>query len=89
MRYQSCVVTEVRDNGAGMCEELQGKIFDPFFTTKESGGGMGLGLALVDRIVREFAGFVDVVSHPGEGSCFSIWLPLATEADTPPEEKTP
>ncbi|MDO5674639.1 MAG: ATP-binding protein [bacterium] len=81
MRYQTCVVTEVRDNGAGMSEELQGKIFDPFFTTKENGGGMGLGLALVDRIVREFAGFVDVVSHPGEGSCFSIWLPLSTEEE--------
>lgn len=80
MRYQTCVVAEVRDNGAGMSEDLQGKIFDPFFTTKESGGGMGLGLALVDRIVREFAGFVDVVSHPGEGSCFSIWLPLSAEA---------
>ncbi len=87
MRYQTCVVTEVRDNGVGMSEELQGKIFDPFFTTKESGGGMGLGLALVERIVREFAGFVDVLSRPGEGSCFSVWLPLSTAEERLQEQR--
>ncbi len=80
MRYETCVVCEVRDNGLGMNDELQGKIFDPFFTTRETGGGMGLGLALVDRIVREFAGFVDVASSPGQGACFSVWLPLHQES---------
>lgn len=75
MRYETCVVTMVEDNGCGMDSEVQAKIFAPFFTTRQS-GGMGLGLSLVDRIVREFSGFIDVTSQPGQGACFSVWLPL-------------
>ena len=80
MRYETCVVVQVQDNGVGMDEKLQEKIFDPFFTTRINGGGMGLGLALVDRIVREFSGFIDLVSSPGQGSCFSVWLELHAAA---------
>ena len=75
MRYETCVVATVEDNGCGMDAEVQANIFAPFFTTRQS-GGMGLGLSLVDRIVREFSGFIDVTSQPGQGACFSVWLPL-------------
>lgn len=86
MRNQTCVAVDLRDNGPGMDEALQAKIFDPFFTTRAA--GMGLGLSLVDRMVREFSGFVAVESRPGEGSCFSVWLPLYREGDGAPPAAT-
>lgn len=69
------IVTSIRDNGTGINPEVQSKIFDPFFTTREVGLGMGLGLSIVDRIVRSFSGFIRVESTPGQGSCFSVYLP--------------
>lgn len=83
MRYETCVVVNVADNGCGMDAETQTKIFAPFFTTRTGSGGMGLGLSMVDRIVREFSGFIDVDSQPGCGARFSVWLPLYQ----PEEEK--
>ena len=77
MQNEPCVVIRVQDNGEGIDEEMQKKIFDPFFTTRTAGSGMGLGLALVDQIIREFEGYVEVVSSLGEGACFSVHLPLA------------
>lgn len=73
------IVVAIRDNGAGIPLELQGKIFDPFFTTREVGLGMGLGLSIVDRIVRGHGGFVKVESSPEQGSCFSVFLPVHLE----------
>lgn len=70
------VVVSVRDIGAGMAPEVQSRIFDPFFTTREVGLGMGLGLSIVDRIVRSLSGFIKVDSLPGQGSCFSVFLPV-------------
>lgn len=69
------VVISIRDNGEGMDPAVQKKIFDPFFTTREVGTGMGLGLSIVDRIVRSFSGYVKVESSPGNGACFSVFLP--------------
>ncbi|MCL2457854.1 MAG: ATP-binding protein [Desulfobulbus sp.] len=69
------VLIAVADNGEGIAEELQKKIFDPFFTTREVGTGMGLGLSIVDRIVRGFSGYIEVESTPGHGSCFSVYIP--------------
>jgi len=75
------VVTEIKDNGAGIQQELLGKIFDPFFTTREVGLGMGLGLSIVDRIVRIFSGFIKVESTHGVGTCFSVHLPAYREKE--------
>ena len=72
MRYETCVVVSVADNGCGMDAETQTKIFAPFFTTRTGSGGMGLGLSLVDRIVREFSEFIDVDSQPDCGARFSV-----------------
>jgi PAS domain S-box-containing protein len=70
------VSISIRDTGAGIGPEDQTRIFDPFFTTKEVGVGMGLGLANSYSIVRRHAGRIDVVSEPGEGTNFTVWLPI-------------
>jgi signal transduction histidine kinase len=66
---------EVRDQGPGIAEELREKIFQPFFTRRE--GGIGLGLTLVQRVVREHGGRLLVQSEVGKGSVFRVELPAA------------
>jgi two-component system, NtrC family, sensor kinase len=69
---------EFSDTGMGMPEEILDKIFDPFFTTKDSteGMGMGLGLAVSYGIVKNHNGDISVSSKAGQGTTFSIRLPL-------------
>lgn len=66
----------VRDTGCGILKEVQAKIFDPFYTTKFL--GRGLGLAVVQGIVRSHQGAVNLVSAPGTGSTFEVLLPCRT-----------
>lgn len=68
-------VVSVEDTGSGIDEDFFRKIFDPFFSTKKKGEGTGLGLSMVYGIVRSHEGYIDVVSEPGKGSVFSIYLP--------------
>ena len=75
------VVLEVSDTGAGMDDATRARIFEPFFTTKGLGKGTGLGLALVESIVREAGGSVSVTSAPGRGSTFELHLPSVDETD--------
>jgi signal transduction histidine kinase/DNA-binding response OmpR family regulator/ligand-binding sensor domain-containing protein len=71
---------EVRDNGKGISEEDLHKIFDRFYQTDDSGtreqGGTGIGLALVNELVRLLQGEILVESEPGKGTCFTVRLPV-------------
>lgn len=68
------VIVEIADTGEGIDPDIQMHIFDPFFTTRESGSG--LGLAVVRTIVAKHGGVVSVRSQPGEGSIFTVRLPV-------------
>lgn len=69
----------VRDTGHGMPEDVAERIFEPFFTTKPAGQGTGLGLAVVAGLVADARGTITVESRPGDGSTFSIRLPIADD----------
>ena len=81
----SYVELSISDTGSGMTPELLKRVFEPFFTTKCPGTGTGLGLALVQSIVSELGGAVDLTSAPGQGTAFRIYLPrdAVAEAATP------
>ncbi len=80
----SYVRIDISDQGSGIPAELIGKIFDPYFTTKER--GIGLGLAIAYSIVKKHEGHIDVVSRPGEGTVFSVYLPMSREGGSPEAE---
>jgi signal transduction histidine kinase len=73
------VLVEFVDSGPGIPPEIRGRIFEPFFTTKPVGEGTGLGLDIVQRIVRQHQGSIHVDSRPGR-TAFQIRLPLVRQA---------
>ncbi|RCX11484.1 PAS domain-containing hybrid sensor histidine kinase/response regulator [Extensimonas vulgaris] len=74
------IALTVRDDGPGMDAATQARIFEPFFTTKPVGQGTGLGLAVVHGIMRTHGGSIAVQSSPGQGSCFTLYFPVADSA---------
>ncbi|HSQ56693.1 MAG TPA: PAS domain S-box protein [Gemmata sp.] len=73
----------VADTGHGMTEDVKAHLFEPFFTTKAVGKGTGLGLPMVQGIVKQHRGWVTCASAPGAGTRIDVYLPPAT-ADVPP-----
>ena len=76
---------KLSDNGCGMDEETKSRIFEPYFTTKVT--GTGLGLTMVYKIIKEFGGDIDVDSKIGEGTTFTIKIPVPQHKTHLLEEK--
>ncbi|HOW56570.1 MAG TPA: PAS domain S-box protein [Smithellaceae bacterium] len=70
------VVVQIEDNGTGMEKQVIDRIFDPFFTTRRESGGTGLGLSVSFSLIKEHNGRIGVLSRPGLGTRFSVFLPL-------------
>jgi signal transduction histidine kinase len=92
IRVQPCpngdaLLVEVRDDGSGIDPESIPLIFEPFFTTKSDGRGTGLGLSIVKDIVTSHGGTLSATSTLGEGSVFSVILPLAAMPPSMPPPK--
>jgi len=63
----------------GIPSEDMNKLFDPFFSTKE--GGLGLGLSIAHRIIDQHRGKNPDGKHPGQGTLFTLWLPISKKED--------
>ena len=74
---------DVTDTGTGIPEEVRPHIFDTYFTTKAAGEGTGLGLPIVKSIVEEHGGEVKFRSRIGEGSTFTVFLPVTLPEPEP------
>ena len=75
------VCIKVSDTGVGIEPAKLSRIFEPFFTTKDVGKGTGLGLPVSSGIIENHNGFIDVESRLGQGTTFSIWLPVSQDLD--------
>jgi two-component system NtrC family sensor kinase len=84
---ETCVQIRLRDTGCGITQENMSKIFEPFYTTKDQ-KGTGLGLAVVWGIIDKHAGSISVKSEEGEGSIFTIMLPVSDPDSRRPKGKT-
>ena len=80
-------IISVSDTGSGIPEEVRQHIFDPFFTTKGEGGS-GLGLWVSNGIVARHGGGIQVHTHVGQGSCFTVRLPLVKTEVARPQPRT-
>jgi signal transduction histidine kinase len=79
----AALALSIEYNGEGVRAENLNRIFDPFFTTKPEGKGVGLGLAVSYGIVEAHGGDIAVASKPGEGSKFTVTLPLSSSPEEP------
>lgn len=70
---------EIEDTGQGIDDSIREKIFQPYFTTKETGTNLGMGLYLVDKVIKEHGGFIECESEPGKGTRFTLHIPLPLE----------
>jgi two-component system, cell cycle sensor histidine kinase and response regulator CckA len=80
------LLISISDTGTGMDEMTRTRIFEPFFTTKSTEKGTGLGLAVVYGVVRSHQGFIDVVTQPGRGTTFLLYLPALPIGEVFPDK---
>ncbi|MCP9463851.1 MAG: ATP-binding protein [Nitrospira sp.] len=73
--YDGMTIVKISDTGHGIPPDIIGRIFEPFFTTKPPGKGTGLGLYNIKNVVHRMHGSIDVESHPGRGTTFTIVFP--------------
>ncbi|QOR37379.1 sensor histidine kinase [Billgrantia diversa] len=78
---QAQVRISVTDTGPGIPEPHLSRIFEPFFTTKSPGSGLGLGLSISARIIKDLGGSIEATNPPGAGACFTITLPREERPD--------
>jgi len=76
---QNFVAINIKDEGEGIPGNNINHLFEPFFTTKSVGQGTGLGLSIAYGIIQEHGGWIDVKSKVGQGSCFTIYIPLEVD----------
>lgn len=75
-KENGCAVIDIEDNGPGIPDDLKDKILVPFFTTKKGTEGTGLGLSITHDIIKAHGGRLDLKSKTGEGTTFSITIPV-------------
>jgi PAS domain S-box-containing protein len=88
-RPEEFVCLTICDTGCGIPAAIQLRLFEPFFTTKDTTDRSGLGLALVDRIVKQHQGWIEVNSKVGQGTTFRIFLPAIANPIAPAEASAP
>jgi CheY-like chemotaxis protein len=83
-RIGAFLVLHVEDTGTGIAPAVLARMWEPFVTTKGAGKGTGLGLPIVRGIVNNHGGFIQLLTTPGRGSSFRIYLPVAEASGIPP-----
>jgi len=81
MESEKKIALTFRDTGIGIPTEIQDKIFEPFFTNKTDGAGIGIGLSIVQSAVQRNQGEIRFISRPGQGTTFTITLPVQDAQD--------
>jgi len=76
MQNEQEIRISISDNGHGISAEAMNRIFEPFYTTKDPGKGTGLGLSICHRIIKQHGGHIEVDSQAGQGTIFTISLPV-------------